>query len=102
MEFVSGRHRQPRIYRAIELGGTKGPSDFVPVPLRRALAWCSHAGERHGYQHCFDILEGFEGDKDGAATARTSTAGATPACRGSAPEYRHSGYRHSGGGRNPC
>jgi rhodanese-related sulfurtransferase len=25
----------------------------------------------HGYQHCFDILEGFEGDKDGSGHRKT-------------------------------
>ncbi len=27
----------------------------------------------NGYQHCFDILEGFEGDKDGAGHRKTLT-----------------------------
>jgi rhodanese-related sulfurtransferase len=52
------------IYRAIELGGSK---DQVILFLCRSGVRSRGAATlatEHGYQHCFDILEGFEGDKD--------------------------------------
>ena len=34
------------------------------MPLRRALAPAAKLATEHGFTNAFDILEGFEGDKD--------------------------------------
>jgi rhodanese-related sulfurtransferase len=48
--------------------------DEVLLFLCRSGVRSRHAARlatEHGYRHCFDILEGFEGDKDGAGHRKT-------------------------------
>ncbi|MBB3121089.1 rhodanese-like domain-containing protein [Pseudoduganella violacea] len=48
--------------------------DEVLLFLCRSGVRSRHAAKlatEHGYQHCFDILQGFEGDKDGAGHRKT-------------------------------
>lgn len=66
-------------------GGTPNPSfldelsqvtgkDNVLLFLCRSGVRSRHAAKlatEHGYQHCFDILEGFEGDKDAEGHRKT-------------------------------
>lgn len=42
------------------------------------------AAAQAGFTKAYDLLEGFEGDKDGQGTARPSRAGVFAGCRGSA------------------
>lgn len=51
-----------------QLAAVASPQDVL-LFLCRSGVRSRHAAKlatEHGYQHCYDILEGFEGDKDGA------------------------------------
>ncbi len=56
-----------------ELAAQANP-DQVVLFLCRSGVRSRHAAKlatENGYQHCFDILQGFEGDKDGAGHRKT-------------------------------
>jgi rhodanese-related sulfurtransferase len=47
--------------------------------------------QKEGFTKAFDLLEGFEGDKDGKATAKPFRDGAFVACPGLAPKEKPTG-----------
>ncbi|AKU22295.1 rhodanese-like domain-containing protein [Massilia sp. NR 4-1] len=56
-----------------QLGAVAGKDDVL-LFLCRSGVRSRHAAKlatEHGYQNCFDILQGFEGDKDGAGHRKT-------------------------------
>ena len=63
---------ESRFVAATGAAGQQGRRAAVPVPLGRALApWRAARPPQHGYAQAYDILEGFEGDKDSEGHRKT-------------------------------
>jgi hypothetical protein len=57
-------------------------------------AHAAKAATEAGYPDCYNILEGFEGNKDANGQRNRTAAGAMPACPGTRAEVNHANRHH--------
>jgi hypothetical protein len=66
IEWMSYPDNRPNSHfpAATEATGRSRSAADVHLPQRRAFAPCGRAGQQAAQRDCYNVLEGFEGDKD--------------------------------------